>query len=61
MYQLDFVDFSEFAENAFLSSLGQSILKNNNFRFRVAMVTKQLVAENWPKIAQIEGKFTTNM
>ena len=40
MYQVDFQDFSDFAHNGFLSALGQSISKNHNFRFSVAMDTK---------------------
>ena len=40
MYQVDFQDFSDFAHNAYVSTLGQSISKNHNFRFSVAMDTK---------------------
>ena len=40
MYQVDLEDFSEFRINAFLSSPGQSILKNKHLKFWVAMVTK---------------------
>ena len=45
MYQVDLEDFSEFRINAFLSSPGQSILKNNHLKFWIAMVTKEQVVE----------------
>ena len=39
MYQGHFQDFSDIFVHAYLSTLGQSISKKNDFRFRVTMVT----------------------
>ena len=58
MYQSDFQDFSDFAHNAFLSTLGQSISKNHNFRFSVAMDTKLYTMQNGGTMAENHRKFT---
>ena len=40
MSQADFQDFSDFAPNAYLSTLGESTSKNHNHRFSVTMFKK---------------------
>ena len=59
LYHGHFQDFSEFALNAYLSTSGHSISKNNSLWFWVAMVTKQFAISNLTKMAQNEEKKST--